>query len=509
MANVRAGVAYIDVRLGSVERFKRELKEKVSKIGKESGDDFSDNFAKQTAKNGAKAGAGFVKNFGQSFTGFGALFRTIALPALVGAILQAAPFLGATFGAALVSGGALAVIGAGILAVKDDPKVKSGWKALGDSAKKTFAGAARSFVPELTKSFGIVEASLARLKPQFTALFASVAPFIPVLTTGLTKFVEGVLPGLQAALSKAGPIIQVLSEGLGKIGRALGSVFEKITSDPAAIKGMAQALDDLITGIALSITWFGNFIKWMSIIYAFWRQTWLQAKDIFFSVWNSITGWFNGTILPSLKRAGSQAVAAWDVFRNWLNSLPGWFRDRWNSVVGALRSALSAMNSAVVKTGGSIIGWFKDLPGKVIGAIGGLAGRLYSAGADAVRGFLNGISDMGGAVIDKARDLANSVASTIRGALQIFSPSRVMEKLGIYTGQGFAKGLDASMPNIANHLPKGIPATVGIDFGSPKKPQMDETGSSVTINQEFNNVDISEDKLNKGIIFELMARGFA
>ena len=66
---------------------------------------------------------------------------------------------------------------------------------------------------------------------------------------------------------------------------------------------------------------------------------------------------------------------------------------------------------------------------------------LYDCGTNAMQGFVDGLSAMRGSVMAVASDIASSVKTTINSALDIHSPSRVMEDSGEFTGQGFVNGI--------------------------------------------------------------------
>lgn len=66
---------------------------------------------------------------------------------------------------------------------------------------------------------------------------------------------------------------------------------------------------------------------------------------------------------------------------------------------------------------------------------------LYSCGTNAMEGFNNGLIAMRATIMQTASGIANSVKSTINGALQIHSPSRVMEESGEFTGEGLVVGI--------------------------------------------------------------------
>ena len=72
----------------------------------------------------------------------------------------------------------------------------------------------------------------------------------------------------------------------------------------------------------------------------------------------------------------------------------------------------------------------------------GLTGSFTQIGTQAMDGLINGMSVRERALFTKANGLANSIAETIRSALEIHSPSKVMFRLGDYTMQGFRDGME-------------------------------------------------------------------
>lgn len=72
--------------------------------------------------------------------------------------------------------------------------------------------------------------------------------------------------------------------------------------------------------------------------------------------------------------------------------------------------------------------------------------QTVASGSDIMQdfgqGLLNGLSSKQGSIVAKARSIANSVASTMRKALGIASPSRVMREVGQFTAEGMALGLE-------------------------------------------------------------------
>jgi TP901 family phage tail tape measure protein len=94
------------------------------------------------------------------------------------------------------------------------------------------------------------------------------------------------------------------------------------------------------------------------------------------------------------------------------------------SIIGQLISAAFSIGSTIVKEIGKV--------------------DLLQVGKNIISGLIRGIGSMASAVMNKAKEIAAGVGNTIKKALNIHSPSRVMMELGVYTGEGFAKGI-ASM----------------------------------------------------------------
>lgn len=70
---------------------------------------------------------------------------------------------------------------------------------------------------------------------------------------------------------------------------------------------------------------------------------------------------------------------------------------------------------------------------------------MNTIGGNASAGLASGINARAGEAIAAAQALATAVADTIRSALQIASPSRIMMQLGGYVTEGFAEGIESQL----------------------------------------------------------------
>ena len=102
-----------------------------------------------------------------------------------------------------------------------------------------------------------------------------------------------------------------------------------------------------------------------------------------------------------------------------------------------IRNLISGIGSMI----SSVVGKISSMGSSMISSITGFAGQMVSAGVNLVQGFINGIGSMVSSAVNAAANMASSALNAVKGFLGIHSPSRVMEKMGVYTGQGFVNGI--------------------------------------------------------------------
>lgn len=85
----------------------------------------------------------------------------------------------------------------------------------------------------------------------------------------------------------------------------------------------------------------------------------------------------------------------------------------------------------------------------VLSPIQALKGPLTTAMAEAGNGMAAGLSSKRSAIVGVAKGIAAAVRSTIESALQIASPSKVMRRVGAFTAEGLALGMEDRLPRVA------------------------------------------------------------
>lgn len=129
------------------------------------------------------------------------------------------------------------------------------------------------------------------------------------------------------------------------------------------------------------------------------------------------------------------------------------FRDIGVNVVQGLKNGLESQRNQPQQL---IVATINDM----ISSTNGLNNSMSMVGRNAMVGLANGINANAGYAFNAARHVANQVAATIRSALSIHSPSRVMrDEIGKFIPQGIAVGIEADADkayNAMNKLASGL-----------------------------------------------------
>ncbi|MFS8152004.1 phage tail tape measure protein [Vreelandella titanicae] len=112
-------------------------------------------------------------------------------------------------------------------------------------------------------------------------------------------------------------------------------------------------------------------------------------------------------------------------------------------MINGIGSMIGALRDQVMGMAGNIAGWVQDAMGSALDSLSNGANRAIQLGKDTAAGLGQGIRDGANRATESAANLANDVTSTVRGWLDIHSPSRVFATIGGYISQGLASGIEA------------------------------------------------------------------
>ncbi len=123
------------------------------------------------------------------------------------------------------------------------------------------------------------------------------------------------------------------------------------------------------------------------------------------------------------------------------NKMAQTFDSALNKVKSYVQQDMSAVSSAFNSGMNQAISVSSSANSQIVAIFNTLASHLYSVGVHAGSGLYNGLASMAGSLYSLAYSIASNIASVMRSALDIHSPSRVMKSIGGFTGEGMYIGM--------------------------------------------------------------------
>lgn len=279
--------------------------------------------------------------------------------------------------------------------------------------------------------------------------------------TGRWSTVQDTLMGLAATATK--PIFDQLSAGLGTLGDFLSQNEPRITAFAETLgtrigDAATQASGFITSTVIPALKQIGEFITGTAIPalqrFADWFS--VNGMPVIQSFAELVKTVFGG-IASFLREHGdtikSILQGAWDtikgVVEGALHIIEGIIKTVTAVMKGDWQGAWDGIKEIVSGAKGVIVSLVTGLKDAIIGIFKGAGAWLWNAGKDLIQGLINGIAGMWGAVVGTARRLADTVVSTIKGALQIHSPSEVLREIGQFIVAGLTGGMDDKMGEAA------------------------------------------------------------
>ena len=132
-------------------------------------------------------------------------------------------------------------------------------------------------------------------------------------------------------------------------------------------------------------------------------------------------------------------------------------------------TAITGFAAAITNTTASqVVPAIQSMVSGIATSMSSLPNQMYSVGDQAGSGLYSGLSAWSGALSSLAWGIANSINAAARAALQIHSPSKVMEEIGLYTAEGLSIGIEKGTDEVidsTDDLILGIAGTTaGYDY---------------------------------------------
>ncbi len=122
----------------------------------------------------------------------------------------------------------------------------------------------------------------------------------------------------------------------------------------------------------------------------------------------------------------------------------------WQDANTETQAAMQAMNQTVSTTSQQVVSTIQSMSQSLVSTVQQMGSSIQStlnginlaqSGTNMMQGLVNGIHSMRPQVEAAARDVAQAAANSVNNALQIHSPSRLMDKSGQFVDEGFAGGM--------------------------------------------------------------------
>ena len=301
--------------------------------------------------------------------------------------------------------------------------------------------------------------ALVALAGTFAVLGLAGAILTPVIPTilglaGALALVGVSILAFGAGLALTGAGLTAIAAGLTALALAsTASVNALITVVSAIVTGIIQAILDGITSLVVTI---GETLPLIVTTILNLITSILTAIDengpmIFEKVLSIITGLLEaianniqpiveagieivlGLIRGISEKMDDIAQAGFDLLISFIDGLSKAIDENFTDLLNSVLNLITTIIDSVVEflTGGAVT-------------------DFCASGKSVIEGFIKGMGDMIDAVVQKAKDIAKAAVRTVKGWLGINSPSKVFRKIGVYTGEGLALGLEDSENSIAN-----------------------------------------------------------
>lgn len=284
-------------------------------------------------------------------------------------------------------------------------------KPAADAADSVF-----SAISSGVKTFGdavndLVLPAIDQLSPAFEDFFGAIQTAQPLL-----EFIANIIGvGLAAAISTAIKLFAAITEVVAFVITGFAQLYEDISG---FVTGVVQFFTaDLPNAINALVQWFaqlpGNIAAFLSMVIT------------------NVVAWV-ANMASNAVSAGSRFISG---IAGFLSALPGniasWLSGVISTVVGWVSQFASNAVSAASQFASNLIDGLASIPG-----------RVTSIGSDIIQGMVNGVTGAAGRLIDSVKGAVDDAINAAKNLLGIHSPSRVFRKIGQYTMQGAALGVD-------------------------------------------------------------------
>lgn len=377
------------------------------------------------------------------------------------------------------------------------------WDAIKEKTVSVWNGISEFFTGLWESIKTVFFTAIESIQTVSSEMWASLVESLITLWTGITEFFTGVWEGIKTIFATAlTTIIAYVNDNFGFMIEGITSIFENVknifssawdiikniflgailiildivTGDFGAIPGHVSGIMDNIKN-AIRTIWdnikqiFTTYIDIAKQLVKIGFDNMKNAisnamtatKDKVSSIWSSIKSNTSQMVentkkaatdkFEAMKAAVGQKMDAaktkisntWNTIKTISTNLPeqikNTVRNKFQALVNAVQEKMNAAKNKIQTIWNQAKSFLQNID-------------LTSIGRDIIQGLINGITSKASALFDKAKGIATSIKNTIKGALDINSPSREMRWIGQMAGIGLELGLSDEAKNITKMADK-------------------------------------------------------
>ena len=239
----------------------------------------------------------------------------------------------------------------------------------------------------------------------------------------ILMLVDGIVQNLPMLASAALQIVMALGQGL-------------ITNGPQILASLGQLLLQLANFIIANVPnilnaavqFFGMILQGIAT----------NAPTIIATLLNllgqlvaQVISWA-GQMLSNAINAGAQFLSG---LMGQLGQLPGQIMSFFGGIISNVLTWVSQMGQQAANAA-------TQFANNLINGLASIPGQVASIGSNIIQGLINGVTGAAGKLVDAVKGAVGDAIEGAKNLLGIKSPSRVFRKIGQYTMQGAALGVD-------------------------------------------------------------------